>query len=489
MRWLGKVPDSVSNQGEGLARALRQPQLDSAWGRQAVATLKRELGAQWNSQLIEFVTNEDTSADQRVRALELMQLLGPAPGESLLAELIESDSSLVRARAARLMGLHEINPVTQAELSSLLADSSPPVRLAAAEALLRAGYEVNPTALVPLLGGSDRRLAWTARRLLERTPLAQWKDLLKHEDQRVQLQAGLALVTADPSRVNCLEVLDCLETMLQSFISDRNFADVLRLIQVALHRSGLTGGDLPELAKALADEYPVGEMALNRELFRILTYLNATEVVPKAIESLDDESLAFEDRMHIATHLSLMKHDWTTEQRFAVVKFFEQSQTADAGSSVPLYVMQLTRRLCQNLSIEEARVFVAEEPSGPMPPWCHCIAIRTSWPPRISNRLKTGSGDRRQGFEAEQFAAAHRNRGHAGPARRRRLPGLPPRDLDSQSERRQSIALGLAQFPNDENWDYMVRSLPLLETFAVQEVIAALCKVPIATDDAAARAK
>jgi putative heme-binding domain-containing protein len=50
-------------------------------------------------------------------------------------------------------------------------------------------------------------------------------------------------------------------------------------------------------------------------------------------------------------------------------------------------------------------------------------------------------------------------------------------------ERRQAVALGLAQQPSDENWDYLVRSLPVLESFAVAEVMNTLRKVPNATDD------
>jgi putative heme-binding domain-containing protein len=53
-------------------------------------------------------------------------------------------------------------------------------------------------------------------------------------------------------------------------------------------------------------------------------------------------------------------------------------------------------------------------------------------------------------------------------------------------ERRQTIALGLSQFPSDENWDYLIRSMPVLESYAVPEVLKALRKVPAATDDAQA---
>jgi putative heme-binding domain-containing protein len=50
-------------------------------------------------------------------------------------------------------------------------------------------------------------------------------------------------------------------------------------------------------------------------------------------------------------------------------------------------------------------------------------------------------------------------------------------------DRRQAIALGLSQKPEGENWDYLIRSLPNLESYAVTEVMTALRQVDLAADD------
>ncbi|MBX3421308.1 MAG: c-type cytochrome [Pirellulaceae bacterium] len=486
--WKGKVPDSVKNLGSGLASALKQPQLDSAWARQAIAALKREMGNQWNTQISELVRNEQASPAQRTRALELMQLFGPAPTPLLLTELTTAANPEVRARAAALLGLAEANPLVSAELAKLLDDSDRQVQLEAAEALLRASYEVTATQLVPLLKSTDRRLSYTARQLLQRLPTQQWAaEMLDHGDQRVKLQSGLALVTVDPSRENCLQVLNSVQQMLGGFISDRNFIDVLRLTEVALHRGGLSAAAIPELTESLAKEYPVGDRILNRELFRILAFLNCQQIVPTAVATLQQD-LPLEERMLTALHLSLMKHSWTTEQRYAIVKFFEQAIAADAGSSVPLYVMQLTRRLCKDLTLEEARVFVAE---GARWPNAALVGLH-HFPDRLTEEdlklLKQVDMEIDQkGFEAEQYKRL-----------RTGIVALLSQHGDDQSqaylreawvrspERRQAIALGLAQFPSDENWDYLIRSFPVLETYAVAEVMQALLKIPAATDDSQA---
>jgi putative heme-binding domain-containing protein len=328
-------------------------------------------------------------------------------------------------------------------------------------------------------------MSWAARRLLERIPPTAWqKQLFQHPDQRVQLQAGLALVIAAPSREHGQAVLTMTRSLLSGFVSDRNFVDVLRLNQVALHRCNMPASDVAELASELAAEFPVGEPILNRELFRLLAYLNADSVIPAAIGLLQSD-LELAERMHIAMHLKFFKHSWTAAERYAVVKFFEETQPADAGSSVPLYVMNVTRDLCQDLPLEEARIFVSEGAKWPNA----ALVSLFRYPDKLSETdlqslRKLDQQIDQPGYEGEQFKRL-----------RTGIVAMLSQNADPDSlaylreiwirspERRQAVALGLAQQPGDEDWDYLVRSLPVLESFAVGEVMDALRRVPTATDD------
>jgi putative heme-binding domain-containing protein len=275
--------------------------------------------------------------------------------------------------------------------------------------------------------------------------------------------------------------------LLDGFISDRNLIDVLRVVQVALHRGGIRPEEVPEIAATLRKEYPIGELSLNRELFRLLTYLNVEEVIPEAISALQQD-LPHDERMHIAMHLSMFKHSWTAAERYAIVKFFEESQQVDSGSSVPLYTMNLTRALCEDLPLEEARIFITEGAKWPNA----ALVSLFRFPEKLSasdlSILKTLDQEiDRKGYEAEQYKRLRTGivamlSQHGDAESQQYL-----RDIWIRSpERRQAVALGLAQFPNDDNWDYLVRSLPVLESFAVPEVLNALRKVPAATDDALA---
>ncbi|MCA9133272.1 MAG: HEAT repeat domain-containing protein, partial [Planctomycetales bacterium] len=485
IRWLGSVPDSLTDLGDGIAQAIKQPQLDAAWARQSIAALKRELGASWGETIAGVAFSEENPAKYRLRAVDVMQLFGPTPTPELLIALSKAPSEPVRARAAQLMGMHKDSDKVAAQLETLLGDADSNVQQAACQALIRCGQQPAVEPLIPLLASSDRRLAWAARRILERIPSEQWQDkLLQHAEQRVQLQAGLALMIAQPTSSNAHAVADMCRGMLDGFVSDRNFVDLLRLVQVTLHRSGLNSEQLPELTKCLLAEYPVAEPILNRELFRLLTYLNAESVVPAAISFLQsDADLA--ERMHVAMHLRFFQHKWTAAERFALVKFFEETQPAALGSSVPLYVMNVTRDLCRDLPLEEARIFVSEGAKWPNA----ALVSLFRYPEELSDAdlqtlRKLDAEIDRPGFEGEQYkrlrtgivAMLSQNGDPASLAYLREIWIRSP-------ERRQAVALGLAQKPTDEDWDYLVRSLPVLESFAVGEVMDALCKIPIATDD------
>jgi putative heme-binding domain-containing protein len=150
--------------------------------------------------------------------------------------------------------------------------------------------------------------------------------------------------------------------------------------------------------------------------------------------------------------------------------------------------MNLTKKLCEDLSLEEARIFVSEGAKWPNAALISLYRYPEQLSPEdLASLTKLDQEIDRKGFEAEQF-----KRLRTGIVAMLSSQGTPEsqaylRDVWVRSpERRQAIALGLAQYPTDENWDYLIRSLPVLESFAVGEVMNALKKIQAATDDAQA---
>ncbi len=485
VKWKGEVPAAIKDLGEGISHAIKQPQIDSAWARQAIAMLKKELGASWGDMIAGVAYSDENPAKYRVRALELMQLFGPTPEPELLVKLSDSPSEAVRLRAAKLLGLHGDSESAVIRLRELVRDSDRNVQLAALESLLRANAQPEVTDLIPLLSGDDRYISATARRLLEITPPAEWRDeLLKSDDQRIQIQGWLALMIAEPTNDNAKMVLSGVLRMLGGFVSDRNFVDLLRVTQVAILRGGVKPEEVAELRTKLTAEFPIGEPLLNRELIRVLAYLNAEDIIPDAISYLQTDA-DLSERMNIAMHMRFFKHKWTAAERFSLVKFFEETQLVDSGSSVPLYVMNVTKDLCKDLPLEEARIFVSEGAKWPNA----ALVSLYRYPEKLSDTdLKTLRRLDQEidvpGYEAEQYKRLKTG-----------IVAMLSQSGDAESmaylrqvwlrspERRQAVALGLAQQPNEENWDYLIRSLPVLESFAVSEVMNALRTVPLATDD------
>ncbi len=105
----------------------------------------------------------------------------------------------------------------------------------------------------------------------------------------------------------------------------------------------------------------------NRELFRLLTYLNTESVIDQAIAFLQSDA-DLPERVHVGMHLKYFKHTWNAAERFALVKFYEESQLAEGGSSYPLYIMHAARDICQDLPLEEAGSSFRRVTNGPTLP-------------------------------------------------------------------------------------------------------------------------
>ena len=175
IRWTGKLPPHAKDWGSGLNAVIRQPQLDAAWSRQRIAADKAALGADWERSIVGVATSSANPWHYRSRALDLMQLFGPAPTAASLTPLAGAETEQVRAKAVELMGLHADDKTREA-LIGLLSDSDRIVCRRACEALARAGQTPPFDKLSELLKSDDRHTAWSARRLLERIPADQWSD-------------------------------------------------------------------------------------------------------------------------------------------------------------------------------------------------------------------------------------------------------------------------------------------------------------------------
>ncbi len=150
-----------------VAELLTLPQIESAWAREIAARVKSTAGPKWETELAAAARSNDPAA--QIRALTLLNQLGPKPDLKLLLDVSASKDATVRAFATHLLGFHTGEQV-HAALVRLLADPDATVRRRACEAFVRSGIEGPVDGLLALLGSQDRWLRFAARLALERVP-------------------------------------------------------------------------------------------------------------------------------------------------------------------------------------------------------------------------------------------------------------------------------------------------------------------------------
>ncbi|WP_164100946.1 DUF7133 domain-containing protein [Candidatus Laterigemmans baculatus] len=484
--WDGPVPERVKNLGSGIAAAIRQPQIEAAWSRQAIAGIKSELGSEWGELVAGVAYSDDNPPHYRTRAMDLMQLFGPVPSEDLLLELSKAASEPVRAKAAQLMGLHP-GPRAATRLGDMLADRDARVRRMACEAMLRSNQLPEPSEVLPLLAEEDRSVAFAARRLLERIPTEQWRrDVLEAEKPSIAILGSLALVIADPQHDTALQVLEKMSKTMQGFLSDSEFIDLLRTTEVALALGKVEPSEVQPLALQIAEEFPSGEARMNRELIRIAAYLGSDSLGERALEYLQSDA-PHQERLDVAMHLRFLDTEWTPAEQFELLKFYETAAREQAGSSIPLYLMHVTRDFGRKvLSVEDARTILekgVDWPNAalaamyklPQPVDEPTAAILRQLDENIET-VENPEGDVYRRLRTGVVAMLSAAGDDASLAYLRKV-------WREEPERRQTVAMGLALHPDGENWDYLVRSLNILESAAAQDVMNQLAKVRVATDD------
>ncbi|MGD9721035.1 MAG: c-type cytochrome [Pirellulales bacterium] len=483
--WDGKVPPEMKNRGQGLNAALNQPQLQSAWGRQQVALVKQQLGDKWGPQLIVVAKDTKAPAHVRVRALELLQLYGPSPSAELLVEMSRDKSPLLRTKAARLMGLH-IDDATKARLADLLIDPDLAVERAACESIVRGAVPVDADRLLPLLFSPDRYVSWAAGRTLQQLPREQWADaVLKEQRARAFVNGATALLSAPVDRKMATNVLERSRTLMSGYLTDDEFIQLLRVMQLALIQGKLTGDDVPQLREQLAGEYPSRDHQLNRELVRLLVFLQDPTFAERLVEQLRGEMPSVE-KMHLVMHARFLQAGWTLPLKLQVLQAYEEARAVEGGHSFAGYVENAAREFFATFNEQECQVVLADGVKWPS----SALSVLAKLPQHPSpETLEQIQALDRQVKKLDTDAAKKLRVGICAVLGASGDAGAMAylRELyDEEPDRRVAIAMGLAQTPDGENWPYLVRSLSIVEGAAAQEVLGKLAQVDRVPDDAEA---
>ena len=155
-----------------------------------------------------------------------------------------------------------------------------------------------------MLASTDRVESMTARRMLERMPMTEWADqVLTTDEPRVFIQGAIAMSTAHPDLEVSYKVLARCSQFMEGFLSDNDFIDLLRVIQVALFQGKVDPAKIPAFTNRVANEFPSGSGTINRELARLMAYLKIGTLENRVAEYFESDVDSDEDKLHVAMYL------------------------------------------------------------------------------------------------------------------------------------------------------------------------------------------
>ncbi len=251
---------------------------------------------------------------------------------------------------------------------------------------------------------------------------------------------------------------------------------MLRVMQVALLQGNMTPDRLGTLREQLAEEFPAGDAVINRELIRLLVYLQTSSIMDRYFDYLHSDA-ANPDKVQLAMYMRFLQTGWTTQRKMDLFKILAEAKQWDGGSSYPLYLGNAARDFAKNLTAEESIEIL---PRGDELPDAALGAL-FKLPRQLDDQLLAvlrkldEAIDRRTDSASKQLmvgivAILARSGDDASMAYLRAI-------WDRNPERREPVAMGLAQAPQGANWEYLVKSLPILESMTAREVVRRLLSV------------
>ncbi len=470
--WTGTVPEQVMQFENDLTRLVRHPQPTSPWARQNMAMMFTKRPDEYTKELVAVSLNTENTATIRCQALENLFLFGRLDDATLL-KLSTDASEQVRLKICYLCGTRK----NWGKIClPLLKDESKFVCRRAAESLLRTGTAVPTEEILRLVGDNDHVVATTACRLLEQVPTTQWKTaILETQNIKEFCMGCLALNRAEPSLENSYAILVRCSTLMDGFVNDLDFTNMLRVIELTLSRAQVDPAKIQGFAKRIADEFPTSSPILNRELIRILTYLQTTEDLSRLVEYLKTHGDDMETKIFVAMHMATISGKLDDETRLAVIDFLHEAAAKNNGGSYQLYLARCIRQSTEALS-QASIVKVLE--AGDRWPYALVPAFyRLSKQEMIDNASILCELDRR--------LVANKAKDVVAQARLGIIALLAEGKTDdgnkylrelwaNEPDRRDDVIIGLAQTPNKENWTYLIASLPVVDDMTAGEVLNAL---------------
>jgi putative heme-binding domain-containing protein len=222
----------------------------------------------------------------------------------------------------------------------------------------------------PYLDSPDRYLRYAARIALEWQDVNQWKErALAERSPTASINALVGLIRAGsisdgqrPDKTMAFkpnpelegQVLEALAQLPASSLSEEQTLEALRALGLCFIRLGEPDGQcMAQVTAALDPMYPSQSPFVNREVGRLLAYLQAPSVVAKSMKLLASADTQ-EDQLHYVLILRGVKTGWTPELRQAYFSWLNLAQQKYAGgNSFKNFILRIRDDAVATLSPQE----------------------------------------------------------------------------------------------------------------------------------------
>jgi len=329
------------------------------------------------------------------------------------------------------------------------------VRRIAAQSALRQKTRPPIETLIPMLKSYDRNEALVARRLLERIPSFEWSSkILASKETRVFIQGAAALMIADPSLPNSYKVLARVSKLMDGFVNDADFVDILRVAQLAMVRGDVDPQKIPAFAIRIGGEFPSGNSLINQELVRLLAYMKYAQLDGRLETWLEAKDTPDIDKLHVALLMQTIGRTLPPNSKISIIKKVTSTidvdqipiilENGDRWTDAALATLFLLPRQLNSQTVAQVQKIDAAVKGREGESIEH---LRTG----IIAVLAQSGDDHSMNYLQHLWA--------------------------NEPQRRSEISLGLAQHPNGDNWSYLVSSLSTLDDMTGTEVLGKLASV------------
>jgi putative membrane-bound dehydrogenase-like protein len=341
--------------GNAIDDVVRQPMPRSAWGQYALADAKEALGEEWETGLANALFDAKRPVEERLRALEALQVHGPEPDRAMLMRLLNDDEAALRAQAVFLFGTYPLK-ASRKPLAGALSDDDPTVARRAAEALVRSGLSADDARradrrlanqLIELMDHDDRFVRYSARQALERVKRGYWDRaalaLDIEKNPHAVFEGLLALVQTAENAKDSDAVFERLAALADKAMTDDQMLAYLRVVSLAFIYDQ-SESDRVEISSAVGPKllarFPLPSTDVNRELQVVTAYMQTPGAVDKLLAYLTPDKTQ-EEQIHTVYCLRAIKEGWNHDQRDQLVAWFDRGREMGGAASMAGFIENL----------------------------------------------------------------------------------------------------------------------------------------------------